>query len=57
MFAKQGMNERPTPVAQQPGLAVVMSGREVGFNFHAYIDEKGFLKVGRLANAVEGKRE
>ena len=37
-------------VAQQPGLVVVMSGRDVDFNSHAYTDKKGFLRAGRLAN-------
>jgi len=40
-------------VAQQLGLVVFMSGRDVDFNPYAYTDKKGFLKAGRLANAVD----
>ena len=40
-------------VAQQLGLVVLMLGRDVDFNSYAYTDKKGFLKAGRLANAVD----
>lgn len=35
-------------VAQQPGLVLVMSGVDVGFNSHAYTDEINFLRAERM---------